>query len=95
MRELLDELTELEIARELLERLDELLLQMFGKEAQYASLQVSGGQSGQLLPCGQLKPILLEALLEDTEDLLEGIKELELDEMLDELLLHTAGFCAQ
>ena len=93
LRELLDKLIALDVLRELLERLDELLLQIPGNEAQYASLHVSGGQSGQLLPCGQLNPddLLLDDLLMD--DWLAAITELE--ETLEELLLVSIGQSGQ
>ena len=79
---------------ELLETLDELLIQTEGGNiAQYSSLQVDDGQSGQLLPCGQLNDELLYELLEKLRlDLLEGNNEEELEELLlgrMELLLTT------
>jgi hypothetical protein len=66
--------------------------------AQYASLQVDGGQSGQLLPCGQLSEELLydELLLTLDEELDNAIlfdeweEELKLeeeDDLLDEITL--------
>ena len=45
---------------------------MPGSIAQYSSLQVCGGQSGQLLPCGQLSPELKDELLLELMDELEG-----------------------
>lgn len=68
---------------ELLETLDELRLQIAGKDAQYSSLQVSGGQSGQLLPCGQLNGELLDDLLLELRGVLEGSPT---DDELRELL---------
>jgi hypothetical protein len=81
-----EELTEL---AELLERelamLDELL-QLGGPYfAQYSGLQVSQGQSGQLLPCGQYKP--LEKLLLEERNELELLEELRLLEANDEGML--------
>lgn len=72
------ELTELLELLELIERLEELLIQIPGCIAQYSSLQVCGGQSGQLLPCGQLSPELKDELL------LELMDKLESDTLLDE-----------
>lgn len=68
---------------------------MPGSIAQYSSLQVCGGQSGQLLPCGQLSPELKDELLLELMDALdsdtlldERDDELTLDELiLDELTL--------
>jgi hypothetical protein len=78
---------------ELLETLDELLIQTEGGNiAQYASLQVDDGQSGQLLPWGQLNDEELYELLEKLRlELLDGNNE-ELEALLlgrMELLLTT------
>lgn len=60
--------------------------------AQYSSLQVLGGQSGQLLPCGQLSDEVLneELLLMLDEELVSRL----LDELagIDDGLLDEPGF---
>jgi len=85
----LDGIRLLELDRELLAKLEKFLVQTGGPiKAQYASLQVSGGQSGQLLPCGQSSGVLLDDLL--VEVMLLELIELELTidiEELDALLL--------
>jgi len=51
--------------------------------AQYASLQVLEGQSGQLLPCGQYRDVL------EFDDELNELEDLIREELVDDRLLLT------